>query len=177
VHGLPRHGYVEGHADAPPGRRDRALRELRPHPGARLTTLRLRADGGARGNPGPAAVGVVIEDDQGLRLRTFHRYLGEKTNNQAEYLALIDGLKAIADWKPDRLEVFLDSKLVVEQVNGAWKVKEPELKELHLQATELLKQFGDRVTVKHVGREENRGADKLVNMALDERVKKPKPGG
>jgi ribonuclease HI len=153
------------------------LRELRPHPGARLTTLRLRADGGARGNPGPAAVGVVIEDDQGLRLRTFHRYLGEKTNNQAEYLALIDGLKAIADWKPDRLEVFLDSKLVVEQVNGAWKVKEPELKELHKQATELLQQFGDRVTVKHVGREENRGADKLVNMALDERVKKPKASG
>jgi len=119
----------------------------------------------------------VIEDDQGLRLRTFHRYLGEKTNNQAEYLALIDGLKAIADWKPDQLEVFLDSKLVVEQVNGAWKVKEPELKELHKQATELLQQFGDRVTVKHVGREENRGADKLVNMALDERVKKPKASG
>ena len=153
------------------------MRELRTHPGAGLTTLRLRADGGARGNPGPAAVGVVIEDDQGLRLRTFHRYLGEKTNNQAEYQALIDGLRAIADWKPDRLEVFLDSKLVVEQVNGAWKVKEPELKELHLQATELLKQFGDRVTVKHVKREENRGADKLVNMALDERVKKPKASG
>ena len=139
--------------------------------------MRLRADGGARGNPGPAALGVVIEDDQGLRLRTFHRYLGEKTNNQAEYQALIDGLKAVADWKPDRLEVFLDSKLVVEQVNGTWKVKEPELKELHKQATELLKQFGDRVTISHVGREENRGADKLVNMALDERVKKPKASG
>jgi len=134
-------------------------------------------DGGARGNPGPAALGVVIEDEQGMRLRTFHRYLGVATNNQAEYQALIDGLKAIAEWKPDRLEVYLDSKLVVEQVNGKWKVKEAELKELHKQATELLQQFGDRVTVSHVGREGNRGADKLVNMALDERVKKPKASG
>ena len=153
------------------------MRKLRPNPGARLTTLRLRADGGARGNPGPAALGVVIEDDQGMRLRTFHRFLGVATNNQAEYQALIEGLKAVADWKPDRLEIYLDSKLVVEQVNGKWRVKEPELKELHNQATELLKQFGDRVTVSHVGREENRGADKLVNMALDERVKKPKASG
>jgi ribonuclease HI len=119
----------------------------------------------------------VIEDEQGMRLRTFHRYLGVATNNQAEYQALIDGLKAIAEWKPDRLEVYLDSKLVVEQVNGKWKVKEPELKELHKQAKDLLHQFGDRATVRHVAREENRGADKLVNMALDERVKKPKASG
>jgi ribonuclease H / adenosylcobalamin/alpha-ribazole phosphatase len=120
---------------------------------------------------------VVIEDDQGMKLRTFHRWLGVATNNQAEYLALIDGLKAVADWKPDRLEVYLDSKLVVEQVNGRWKVKEPELKELHRQATELLKEFGDTVNVRHVGREANRGADKLVNIALDERVKKAKASG
>lgn len=119
----------------------------------------------------------MIEDDQGLRLRTFHKYLGAATNNQAEYQALIEGLKAVSDWKPDRLEVYLDSKLVVEQVNGKWRVKEPELKELHKQATELLQQFGDRVTVSHVGREENRAADKLVNMALDEKVKKPKTPG
>jgi ribonuclease HI len=112
-----------------------------------------------------------------MRLRTFHRFLGVATNNQAEYQALIEGLKAVADWKPDRLEVYLDSKLVVEQVNGKWRVKEPELKELHKRATELLQQFGDRVIVSHVGREENRGADKLVNMALDERVKKPKASG
>ena len=112
-----------------------------------------------------------------MRLRTFHRYVGEATNNQAEYQALIDGLKAVIGWKPDRLEVYLDSKLVVEQVNGRWKVKEPELKELHRQATELLRPFGDRVTVIHVDREENRGADKLVNMALDERVKKPRAPG
>ena len=155
----------------------RALRELRPHPGPGLKTLRLRADGGARGNPGPAAIGVLIEDEDGTRLRTFHRYIGGATNNQAEYHALIDGLKAIADWKPDTLEVYLDSKLVVEQVNGKWRVKEPGLKELHEQALELLKPYGDRVSVRHVDRSQNKGADKLVNMALDERVKKAKADG
>jgi ribonuclease HI len=139
--------------------------------------MRLRADGGSRGNPGPAALGVVIEDDQGTKLRTFHKWLGIATNNQAEYLALIEGLKEVEAWKPDRLEVYLDSKLVVEQVNNRWKVKESELKDLHRQATELLKRFGDRVTVQHVAREENRRADMLVNMALDEKVKKPKRAG
>lgn len=122
-------------------------------------------------------MGVVIESEDGTQLRTFHRWLGKATNNQAEYQALIDGLKAVEDWKPDRLDVFLDSKLVVEQVNGRWKVKEPELKQLHAQATELLKQFGDRVSIRHVGRGENKLADRLVNMALDEKVKKPDARG
>ncbi len=119
----------------------------------------------------------MIEDDQGTRLRTFHQYLGTATNNQAEYRALIEGLKAVKDWKPDKLEIYLDSKLVVEQLAGRWKVKEPDLKELHKQASELLQEFGDRATIQHVGREQNRGADKLVNLALDARVKKPKFGG
>ncbi|TMF90512.1 MAG: reverse transcriptase-like protein [Chloroflexi bacterium] len=74
-------------------------------------------------------------------------------------------------------EVYLDSKLVVEQMNGRWKVKEPDLQELHKQATELLGQLGDQVSIRHVVRSENRGADKLVNMALDAHVKKAKFGG
>ena len=136
-----------------------------------MKILKVRADGGARGNPGPAALGVVIEDENGMPLRTFHRWLGVATNNQAEYHALIDGLRAVADWHPDRLDVYLDSKLVVEQVNGRWRVKEPELQVLHATATDLLKGFGERATVRHVGRGENKMADKLVNMALDERLK------
>lgn len=111
-----------------------------------------------------------------MRLRTFHRYIGAATNNQAEYHALIDGLKAMADWKPDKLDVYLDSKLVVEQVNGKWKVKEPDLKELHRQAIELLKPYGDKVSVHHVDRSQNKGADKLVNMALDENVERVRKG-
>jgi ribonuclease HI len=119
---------------------------------------------------------VVIEDDQGLRLRGLHRWLGVTTNNEAEYHALIEGLKAALDWKPDRLELYLDSKLVVEQMNGRYRVKSPELQPLFVQATELLKKFPE-VSVTHVERAKNRGADALANMALDAHVKQPKPSG
>ncbi len=110
-------------------------------------------------------------------MRTFHRFIGNATNNQAEYQALIDGLKAIADWEPDSLDVYLDSKLIVEQVNGKWRVKEPGLQELHRQAVGLLKPYGDRVSLRHVDRSQNKVADKLVNLALDERVKKGRADG
>ena len=133
-------------------------------------------DGAARGNPGPAGLGVVIEDEQGLRLRGLHRWLGVATNNEAEYHALIEGLKAVSEWKPDRLEIYLDSKLVVEQVNGKYRVKKPELQTLHRQAVDLLKQF-DEVSIGHVERERNKGADALANMAIDAHVKKDGPRG
>jgi ribonuclease HI len=120
---------------------------------------------------------VVIEDDQGTRLRTFHRFIGIRTNNEAEYQALIDGLKAVADWKPDRLEIYLDSKLVVEQVNGSYRVKKPELLPLYNEVKHLLGGFADTPEIKHVERESNKGADKLANMALDEQVKKAAPRG
>jgi len=119
---------------------------------------------------------VVIEDDQGLRLRGLHRWLGVTTNNEAEYRALLEGLKAVKDWKPDRLEVYLDSKLVVEQVNGRYRIKAPELVPLHRQATELLREFPD-VKVEHLERARNRGADALANMAINANVtKKTKTG-
>ena len=119
---------------------------------------------------------MVIEDDQGTRLRTFHRFIGTATNNEAEYQALIDGLKAVAEWKPDRLEIYLDSKLVIEQIKGTYRVKKPELQPLYKQATQLLGAF-EEVEIKHVEREENKGADKLANLALDARVKKAAPPG
>jgi ribonuclease HI len=152
------------------------LRALRPHPGPRLKTLRIFTDGAARGNPGPAGLGVVIEDEHGMRLRGLHRWLGVATNNEAEYHALIEGLKAVVEWKPDRLEVYLDSKLVVEQVNGRWRVKEARLQSLHRQARELLDSFGE-VDVRHVERERNKGADALANLAIDAHVRKPATPG
>jgi ribonuclease HI len=152
------------------------VRQLRPHPGDVLKVLRLFTDGASRGNPGHAGLGVVIEDENGMRLRGFHRYLGTATNNEAEYLALLDGLKAVKEWKPDRLEVYLDSKLVVEQMNGRYKIKAPELIPLHRQATELMQEFRD-FKVQHVEREKNRGADALANKAIDARVPKKKFGG
>jgi ribonuclease HI len=110
---------------------------------------------------------VVIEDENGMRLRGLHRYIGKATNNEAEYHALIEGLKAVKEWKPDRLEVYLDSKLVVEQISGAYRVKKPELLPLHRRAKDLLGDFAE-VVVAHVERERNRGADALANRALDE---------
>lgn len=138
--------------------------------------MRLRTDGAARGNPGPAGLGVLIEDEQGMRLRALHRWLGIATNNEAEYHALIEGLKAVKEWKPDRLEIYLDSKLVVEQVSGKYKTKKPELQQLHAEVMRLLGQFPE-VQFKHVGRGENRGADHLANLAIDAHVKKEKSGG
>jgi ribonuclease HI len=107
-----------------------------------------------------------------VRLRGLHRYLGTATNNEAEYHALIEGLKAVAPWNPDRLEIFLDSNLVVEQVKGKYRVKKPELQKLNEQAMELLKQFDDNWTIAHVERDRNRGADALANRAIDEHVKR-----
>lgn len=140
-----------------------------------MKTLRLRTDGAARGNPGPAGAGVLIEDEHGTRLQARHKWLGEMTNNQAEYHALIEGLRAIRDWKPDRVEIYLDSKLVVEQIKGLYKTKEPELQRLQAEAKRLLD--GLPYEIRHVLREENRGADHLANMAIDEHFPKTKFGG
>ena len=119
---------------------------------------------------------MVIEDDKGMRLRGLHRWLGVTTNNEAEYHALIEGLKAVAEWQPDRVELYLDSKLVVEQMEGRYKIKKPELQALCRKAIELRKSLGE-VTVKHVEREKNKGADALANMAIDEHVKKARAAG
>jgi ribonuclease HI len=99
--------------------------------------------------------------------------IGVATNNVAEYRALIEGLKAVEDWHPDRLEVYLDSQLVVEQINGKYKVKKPELLPLHKTAKELITGLPE-VVVSYVEREKNKGADALVNMALDEQKAKSK---
>ena len=102
-----------------------------------------------------------------MRLQGRHRYIGIATNNEAEYHALIEGLKAVREWNPDRVEVYLDSKLVVDQMNGRNRVKKPELKPLHDKAKELRDGFAE-VVIAHVERERNRGADALANRALDE---------
>ena len=97
------------------------------------------------------------------------------TNNQAEYNALIEGIKTAKEWKPDRLEILLDSNLVVEQVRGNYKIKEPELQKLHAEVMRLLTDLPHEI--KHVMREQNRGADHLANMAIDEKFPKKKFGG
>jgi ribonuclease HI len=135
-----------------------------------VRAIRLFTDGAARGNPGPAGLGLVIEDAEGMRLWGGCRYIGTATNNQAEYQAVIEGLRKAAEWNPDRLEVYLDSQLVVEQLAGRYRVKNADLRPLHSQAQALLASFPE-FTVVHVPREKNRGADALANRAIDEHEK------
>lgn len=126
----------------------------------------LRTDGGSRGNPGPSAIGVILEDDQGTVLEEIGACIGTATSNQAEYQALITGLETAVDRGVRRLRILADSELLVRQMRQEYKVRNAGLKELYLQARALVRQF-DRVEIKHVPREENVAADALVNRALD----------
>ncbi|MDA1079627.1 MAG: ribonuclease HI family protein [bacterium] len=128
----------------------------------------LFSDGGARGNPGPAAVGVVCLSDSKL-IFEFGKYLGETTNNVAEYTAVILGLDELLKTKESLEEITwkLDSKLVVEQLARRWKIKEPHLQELAKQCWDRLKQLSVPCQFQHIPREENVRADALVNTTLD----------
>ena len=127
----------------------------------------LYADGGARGNPGPAAGAAVLLDEAGNVVAERAQYLGRATNNVAEYTGLIVGLEEAKRLGVTKLDVRLDSLLVVQQMRGIWKIKNPGLRPLALRAGALLAEFPDR-TVEHVRREQNTLADALVNRALDE---------
>jgi ribonuclease HI len=126
----------------------------------------LYTDGGARGNPGPAGIGAVLLTATGDVVEELGDFIGAATNNVAEYQALLAGLELSLDHGVERLDVFLDSELVVRQVNGQYKVKDAGLKPLHAQACQLLSRFHE-VDVKHVRREQNAEADRLVNEAID----------
>jgi len=128
--------------------------------------LVLHADGAARGNPGPAGAGAVLLDQKGQEVACFQRYLGNATNNVAEYQALILGLQGALDLGVSILTVKLDSELLVRQLSGAYRVKSPLLKPLHQKAQALLRGFA-RAEVLHVFREKNRRADQLANQAID----------
>ncbi len=127
--------------------------------------ITVYTDGGSRGNPGPAGTGVVISNDEAV-LEAFGAYLGVRTNNQAEYEALLAGLERAAKHTDDELSVIMDSELIVRQMNGQYKVKSPELKKLHHQAKALCENFKS-VTFTHTLREGNKQADALVNRAID----------
>lgn len=145
----------------------------------------IYTDGGARNNPGPAGIGIVIYDEAGEILKEYKEYIGEATNNQAEYKALIKGLELAQDYIDSRLcgndekeggndkevkiNCFLDSELVVKQLNKEYKVKDPSIKELYNQVLDLA--IFKNVNFEHIRREKNKLADRLVNEAIDEEVK------
>ncbi len=125
----------------------------------------LFCDGASRSNPGDASIGVSILLD-GKEVHTISKKIGIATNNEAEYQALIDGLNYCVDNSIKEIEVFLDSNLVVEQVNKNFKVKAGNLKVLNSKVDDLIQEF-NFIEINHVYREENKRADQLANMALD----------
>jgi len=131
-----------------------------------VTRFVVEADGGSRGNPGPAAYGSVVKTVDGTVLRELAEHIGTASNNVAEYRGLIAGLTAVAELDPDAtVEARLDSKLVVEQMSGRWKIKHPAMRELALRARDVLPP--EQVTYTWVPRERNKHADRLANEALD----------
>ncbi|HYL14336.1 MAG TPA: ribonuclease HI family protein [Terriglobales bacterium] len=123
-------------------------------------------DGGARGNPGPAGYGVLIKDQAGNRVAALSKYLGRQTNNYAEYSALIAALEYALQAGHKALRVVSDSELLVKQIRGQYKVKNPALRELHRRAQELIRRL-DWFSIQHVLRAQNREADELANAAMD----------
>jgi ribonuclease HI len=129
-------------------------------------TLRVNVDGGARGNPGPAAIAAVVQDGAGKVLEEKSATIGRATNNVAEYRALLLGIERAAALGAKRLELVGDSELIVRQVRGDYKVKDETLRELHGQVLLALEAF-EEWTIRHVRRDENAEADRLVNEELD----------
>lgn len=129
--------------------------------------LRIQTDGGSRGNPGPAGLGVVIKDEQGTIVEEHARYLGKMTNNQAEYLAVIVGLERCAALGATEVEVVADSELLIKQAKGEYRVKNPDLQTRFREMKGFEAQIG-KVKYRHVRREYNTEADALANKAMDQ---------
>jgi ribonuclease HI len=128
--------------------------------------LVAHSDGGARGNPGPAGFGVVIQDQSGKKVAHLSEYLGHQTNNFAEYQGLIAALEYALQHGPKALKLISDSELLVRQIKGIYKVKNPTLQDLHGRAKELIAQL-DWFSIGHALREHNTEADRLANEAMD----------
>ena len=136
---------------------------------AHMRNLILETDGASRGNPGLAGAGIIIRDDRGQKVESHFEFLGVHTNNQAEYRALIEGLKAVTRHQPTAVTVKMDSELVVRQMSGQYRVRNPDLLPLYAEAMELAMALPD-VNFVHVPRENNPGADHLANVAIDSRM-------
>ena len=128
----------------------------------------LYTDGAARGNPGPAGAGAYICTPAGDVVAEIAEYLGETTNNVAEYQGLLFGLKKLIELKTHSVEVRADSELMVKQINGQYRVKHPNLIPLHAEAKQLMRKIPE-VKIVHVRREKNKDADRLSNVAIDKK--------
>lgn len=126
----------------------------------------VHIDGASRGNPGPAAYGVTVEDPNGAPLAAFSKFLGRATNNVAEYHGLLAALEYALEQHHARLRVLTDSELMARQIEGRYKVKSPDLKPLFDRARQMIQHL-EHFSIRHVPREQNAAADRLANQALD----------
>ncbi len=132
----------------------------------------LFVDGASRGNPGPSAVGIVIETDQGYVIDMWGEYIGVATNNVAEYMALIKGLERLLELDVKESKIFSDSELLIKQLKGEYRVRDEKLKQLFKKVKDIERKF-DNVFYNHIPREKNIRADSLANMALDTKSRYP----
>jgi len=132
-------------------------------------SITIYTDGGSRGNPGPAGIGYVIKDSDGNNLELGSKFIGTKTNNEAEYLALISALEQAKKITSEQVNIIADSELMIKQLRKEYKVKQNHLKIL-LEQVETLSQNFSKITYSHVKRELNIEADLLVNQALDNQI-------
>jgi len=130
-----------------------------------LKTLKIFFDGSSHGNPGPSGIGIIVFDESGRILDRFSRFIGFGTNNEAEYRALIEALRKAMQLGAEKVELYSDSELVVNQIKGVYSVKDEKLKRLHLKCVELLKNFKE-YEISYVPRELNAEADRLANEAI-----------
>jgi len=150
-----------------------------PFQGARrFDELHVHVDGAARGNPGPAAIGVVVQTRQGKKVASFGEAIGETTNNFAEYMALIHALRLLSIFEVDKLCIYTDSQLMACQIKGEYRVKEKTLRSLYAQVMSMLRRYRE-YKILHISREDNAEADALANRALNEAepLRNSKPGG
>jgi ribonuclease HI len=128
----------------------------------------IYTDGGARGNPGPAGIGAVIFNEKEEIIGQYKKYIGETTNNQAEYQAVVLGLEEAKKLKVEEIELRMDSELVCSQINGVYKIKNPDFQDSFIKIYNL-KQAFKKIEFKYIPREKNKLADSLANQAMDEK--------
>ena len=145
----------------------KTIRQLISSPANKnLKYLKINVDGASRGNPGRAGIGIVIKDSSGKVLKEIREFIGNTTNNVAEYRAMLRALEVARDLKGDSLLILTDSEMVANQLNGKYKVKSKDLIHLYDLAKERISSF-QKVTIQHVPRNQNKDADNLANLAID----------
>jgi ribonuclease HI len=135
--------------------------------------LIIYIDGASKGNPGRAGAGILIANGEGMKISEVSRYLGHKTNNEAEYWALLLGLREAERLEGESIQIFTDSELVERQIKGAYRVKDLGLKALHKRVVQSLKRFSS-FEIQSIPREENKEADRLANQAIERRMAREK---